>query len=252
MRFTNAISEDGIDWDSDAGCTHPVKSLNDEPRKGTSFTELPGFAMNKDNYKQVEKDFTDHIYRSERVEIFYCPLFKTYSKLGETEGVFRGRLATQAREVRDEAVEKLRDKYEAKIKTKEGQVDRAENSLAKEEAEASSATWDIGAKVLSGLLGGLLGGRRRSSSSSTVSSAGRAYKQRRDVKIAEKKIADLEENIAELEAELQEEITELDTQFNPETVKLEKEIIKPYKKDIDVRTVALAWLPYDRDEQKAW
>ena len=252
IRFTNAISADGIDWDSDADCTHPVKTLKDSPRKGTGFAELPGFAMNADNYTQVEKDFTDHIYRNERVEIFYCPLFKTYSKMGETEGAFRGRLATQAREVRDKAVDKLRDKYEAKIKTKAGQVDRAENTLAKEKAEASSATWDIGVKVLSGLLGGLLGGRRRSSSSSTVSSAGRAYKQRRDVKIAEKKISDIEEDIADLELELKEEIGELDAQFNPATVQLEKEIIKPYKKDIDVRTVALAWLPYGRDEEKAW
>lgn len=169
MRFTNAITDKGIDWNHDAGCTHPIKSLKDEPRKGCGFDELPGFAMNADNYKQVEKDFADYIYRNERVEIFYCPLFKTYSQLGESEGAFRGRLATQAREVRDEAVEQLRDKYEAKIKTKESQVDRAENTLAKEEAEASSATWDIGAKVIGGLLGKLLGGRR-SSSSSTVSS----------------------------------------------------------------------------------
>ena len=252
IRFTNAISEDGIQWDSDSGCAHPVKSLDDAPRKSCSFAELPGFAMNADNYKQVSKDFADHIYRNERVEIFYCPLFKEYSKLDEAEGTFRGRLATQAREVRDEAVEKLRDKYEAKIKTKEGQVDRAENTLAKEEAEASSATWAIGAKVLGGLLGGLLGSRRRSSSSSTVSSAGRAYKQRRDVKIAEQKIENLEEDIAELEAELSEEISELDTKFDPTTVELKKETIKPYKKDIDVQTVALVWLPYDSDDNKAW
>ncbi|MFK7909379.1 MAG: ATP-binding protein [Akkermansiaceae bacterium] len=252
MRFTNSISDQGIDWNHDAGCTHPVKALKNEPRKGTGFDELPGFAMNADNYKQVEKDFADHIYRNERVEILYCPLFKTYSQLGESEGTFRGRLATQAREVRDEAIDKLRDKYEAKIKTKEGQVDRAENTLAKEEAEASSATWDIGAKVLGGLLGGLLGGRRRSRSSSTIGSAGRAYKQRRDVKIAEKKIEQLEEDIDELEAELAEEIEELELQFNPATVKLEDEMIKPYKKDINITTVALIWLPYDRDDQKAW
>jgi L-alanine-DL-glutamate epimerase-like enolase superfamily enzyme len=153
--------------------------------------------------------------------------------------------------MRDEAVEKLRDKYEAKIKTREGQVDRAENTLAKEEAEASSATWDIGAKVLGGLLGNLFGGRR-SSSSSTVSSAGRAYKQRRDVKIAEKKIEQLEDDITELEAELAEEIEEIELDFDPTTVKLENESIKPYKKDIDLRTVALVWLPYDRSGEKVW
>lgn len=252
MRFTNAITDKGIDWGHDSGCTHPVKSLEQEPRKGCGFGEMPGFAMNADNYKQVEKDFAEHIYRNERVEVFYCPLFKSYSQLGESEGTFRGRLATQAREVRDEAIAKLRDKYEAKVKTKEGQLDRAENTLAKEEAEASSATWDIGAKVLGGLLGGLLGSRRRSTSSSTIGSAGRAYKQRRDVKIAERKIQQLEEDIDELETELAEEIGELELEFDPATVKLETEVIKPYKKDIDVTTVALVWLPYDSDEQKAW
>lgn len=252
MRFTNAITDKGIDWGHDSGCTHPVKSLEQEPRKGCGFGEMPGFAMNADNYKQVEKDFAEHIYRNERVEVFYCPLFKSYSQLGESEGTFRGRLATQAREVRDEAIAKLRDKYEAKVKTKEGQLDRAENTLAKEEAEASSATWDIGAKVLGGLLGGLLGSRRRSTSSSTIGSAGRAYKQRRDVKIAERKIQQLEEDIDELETELAEEIGELELEFDPATVKLETEVIKPYKKDIDVTTVALVWLPYDSDEKRAW
>lgn len=251
MRFTNAITDKGIDWNTDAGCTHPVASLQGEPRKGCGFDPLPGFAMNKDNYQQVEKDFTDHIYRSERVEIFHCSLFKAYSQLGESEGEFRGRLATLAREARDEAIEKLRDKYEAKIKTKEGQLERAENTLAKEEAEASSATWDIGAKVVGGLLGKLLGGRR-TSSSSAVSSAGRAYKQRRDVKIAEKKIDQIEEDIDELEAELAEEIKELELEFDPTTVKLENETIQPYKKDIDVTTVALLWLPYNQDGQQAW
>ena len=252
MRFTNPIISKGIDWNHDAGCTHPVQSMKDKPREGCGFDELPGFAMNAANYKQVEKDFADHIYRNERVEVFHCPLFKAYSQLGESEGTFRGRLATQAREVRDEAVEKLRDKYESKIRTKEGQLDRAENTLAKEEAESSSANWQVGAKVLGGLLGGLLGGRRRSSSASTVTSASRAYKQRRDVKIARKKIENLEEDIDELEAELAEEIKELEAEFDPTTVKLETVTIKPYKKDIDVTTVALVWLPYDRDDQKAW
>ena len=252
IRFTNAITDKGIDWDTDAGCTHPVKTLKDEPRKGSGFDDLPGFAMNADNYKQVTKDFADYIYRNERVEIFYCPLFKTYSKLGESEGSFRGRLSTQARESRDKAIKKLRDKYEAKIKTKEGQVERAENTLDKEEAEANSATWDIGAKLLGGLLGGLLGSRRRTTTSSTIGSAGRAYKQRRDVKIAEKKIQQLEEDIDEFEAELAEEIEELELQFDPTKVKLENEIIQPYKKNINVTTTALAWLPYDSDNQKVW
>ena len=62
----------------------------------------------------------------------------------------------------------------------------------------------------------------------------------------------LEENIDELEAELAEEIEELKLEFDPTTVKLENVVIKPYKKDINIKTTALIWLPYDRDNQKVW
>jgi len=251
IRFTNAINDKGIDWDHDITCPHPIKALDDTPRKGCGYEELPGFAMSSGNYTQVKKDFADYIYRNERVEIFHCPLFKSYSKLGESEGTFRGRLAQQAREVRDEAVEKLRDKYEDKIKTKVNQRERAEHTLAREEAESSSAAWQTGAKILGGLLGGLFGGRR-SSSSATVNSATRAYKQRSDVKLAERKIETIQDDIDDLETELKEEIEQLDTQFDPTAVALENISIKPYKKDIDVTSASLLWLPYDRDHQPMW
>lgn len=250
VRFTNPIGETGIDWNKDVGCPHPLNALEDKPRKGCGFAPLPGFAMNANNYKEVAKDFADYIYHNERLGIFYCPLLKVYSKLDEREGAFRGRLATHAREARDKAVGKLRDKYEAKIKTKSRQLDRAEHSLAREEAEASSATMDTGAKILGSLLGAFLG--RRRSASSTVSSAGRAYKQRQDVKIAEEKVEDIEDEIAELERELAGEIKTLGMQFDPATVKLETETIKPYKKNIDVRTASLVWLPYDSNDEKVW
>jgi hypothetical protein len=252
IRFTNPITQDGIDWDHAVNCPHPVKALDQNPRKGCEFGELPGFAMSATNYKQVAKDFTDHIYHNERVEIFYCPLFKAYSNLGESEGTFRGRLAQQAREKRDAAVEKLRDKYEGKIKTKVNQRERAENTLAREEAESNSAAWQTGAKILGGLLGGLFGGRR-SSTATTINSATRAYKQREDVKLAKKKIESIQEDITDLENELKEEISKLDTQFDPTTVNLKPVSIKPYKKDIDVTTTALLWLPYSsRGHEQAW
>lgn len=246
IRHCNPMEADSIHWDRELNASHPIKALSHDPRQGCAFGALPGYAMNASNYKQVKKDFADHVYRNERVEIFFSPLLKASSKLGEAEGTFRGRLAQQARELRDEAVEKLRDEYESKIKTKVNQRERAEHTLAREEAESSSANWQTGAKILGGLLGGLFGGRR-SSASTTINSATRAYKQRSDVKLAEKKIASIQDDIHDLETELAEEIEELDCQFEPTTVDLETVSIKPYKKDIDVTTVALLWLPCDPD-----
>lgn len=250
VRFTNPIEEKRIDWDTACGCTIPIKRLKDEPRKGAGFDELAGYAMNADNYKAVEKDFADWIYRNERVTLFHSPLYQEYSKLGESEGDFRARLVVKGREARDEAVEKMRDQYKKKLKTKTGQLERAELALDKEQSEASTATWQAGASVLGELLGGLFGGRK--SRSSSVSSATRAFKQRRDVGIAENKVENIERDIAELEAELAEEIAELGEKFDVNHTELETEKIKPYKKDIDVTSVSLIWLPYDEDDQPAW
>ena len=188
--------------------------------------------------------------RHERVELFHSPLFKAYSHLAEGEGDFRSRLTLAAREARDEAVEKMRDKYERKLRTKADQLERAELAIDREQAESTSATWQVGASVIGGILGGLLGGRR--SRRSVVSQGTRAYKQRSDVVRARKKARGLEKDIAELEAELREEIDELTARYDPDQAKLETLSVKPYRKDIDVELVALLWLPFDERGEKAW
>ena len=120
-----------IDWSTDSGCTVPLKLLEDKPRKGSDFAELPGYAMNKDNYKPVEEEFEEWIYRNERVKLMYSPLYKMYSTLGESEGDFRARLAVKGREARDEAVDKMRDRYASMAKNLMGRAGRliAEESI---------------------------------------------------------------------------------------------------------------------------
>lgn len=250
VRFVNPMGSKSIDWSTDSGCTLPLESLDKEPRKGAGFAELAGYAMNAENYKGVEGEFEDWIYRKERVKLFFSPLYKMYSELGESEGDFRARLSIKGREERDEAIDKLRDKYTSKIRTKTGQLERAELAVEKEEAEASSSTWQAGASVLGGLLGGLLGGRK--SSRSGVTAASRVMKQRRDVKQAEDKLALIADDLADLEAELADEIRELEGKFDTSTTELENESIKPYKKDIDIRSVSLIWLPFNEDQKPVW
>ena len=118
--------------------------------------------------------------------------------------------------------------------------------IEKEKAESTSAIL----QTLGGLLGGLLGGRR--SRGGALSAGSRAYKQRRDVGIAKEKARALEEDVAELEAELREEVLDLEREYDPEKATLETIGIKPYKKDIDVKAVALLWLPYDGDGDGVW
>jgi len=250
IRHINPITDQGIDWDQSVNCSVPLKSLDHDPRKGTSFGELPGFAMNADNYKTLDDELADDIYRKERAEILYSDLFDVYSEFGEGEGDFRARLLQAGREERDDAMETLREKYEKKIASKTTQRKRAEITLDREKAEASQAKWSAGASIIGGVLGGLLGGRR--SRRSTMSGASRAMKQHGDIGRAKEKVELIQDEIDALEKELREELSELEEKFDPTATKLDPTSIKPYKKDINIKQIGLIWLPHNERENPIW
>ena len=242
LRSINPIYQEEVAWQEKLASPVPFKEFEQSPRKHVEFTELPGFALESSFYKEIEDDWEDEIYRQERVSLFFSPKHEIYSKFGESEGEFRARLQTDGREARDAAIEKLEDKYEARIKRKEDQVERAEMMVEKEEAEAKQATMSAGVSILGGLLGGLFGGRKRRGG---FGSASRAMKQRSDVGRAERKVAGLEDDLAELEEELRQELEELRDSYDATTIDIETITVKPYKKDIDIKAVGLAWIAFD-------
>jgi hypothetical protein len=205
--------------------------------------------MNAANYKQVEKDFGEWLYRNERAEIFTCPALKAWSKLGESEGDFRSRLAHEAREARDAEVGKLRTAIGKKVKTLEGRLRTAQGQLAKEKAESNAAKMQAGVSVLGGLLGGLFGRKAGLGSitrgSSAIGKATSAYKQHQDVANVDAKVADLEEEMAKLQSELETGIGEITASFDPTALVLETEALKPTRTNVKVENVALVWLPFD-------
>ncbi len=250
VRFINAMRDEGVDWGENVECHLPLVKFDREPRREAGYDELPGFAMSEDNYKGVEKDFADWVYRNERVDVYYSELLKEYSKMGESEGEFRGRLSHEAREMRDAAVEVLRKKLEKKIETKEGQLDRAEASLDREKSEASNAKMQVTGNVVGAVLGMIFGKRKLSATTisrgrTAANSYSRSRKQSGDVRRAEGRVDDLRDEIADLEAEMREELDELSNRFDPTALDLEVVQVKPYKKDIDVQSVSLLWVPFD-------
>jgi len=243
IRLVNPILEAGIDW-----ATHvdPPSSFDERPAAGASFAELPGFAMNAANYKQVEKDFAEWVYRNERIEMFSCPSLKAWSKPGESEGDFRARLTHAAHEARDVAVEKLRAAAAKKIAAIENRMQTAEARLAREKAEANAAKMQAGVSVLGGLLGGLLGRKMNmttlSRGSTAIGRATSAYKQHQDVAMAGERVEDLAREMETLRAELEAEVNRLAEEYDISNLKLETEILKPTKTNVKVQQAALLWI----------
>jgi hypothetical protein len=254
VRLVNPILANGIDWEKTL--PPPARLDGNDPMPRASFADLPGFAMNAANYKQVEKDFGDWLYRNERADLFNCPSLKAWSKPGESEGDFRARLTHQAREARDAAVEKLRAATAKKIGTVEGRLRTAEGQLAKEKAESNAAKMQAGVSVLGGLLGGLLGRKAGlgtiTRGSSAIGKATSAYKQHRDVATADAKVARLAAEIETLGKDLETEIAKLTSAHDPANLAIETESLKPTRTDVKVESVALLWLPFDSRGERAW
>lgn len=256
VSLVNPITASGIDWETLVTPPLNFEQIGTAPTPGAGFGALPGFAMNAANYKQVENEFSEWLYRNERAEVFSCPQLKVFSLLHECEADFRARIIHQAREFRDVAIDKIRDAASKKITMLEARQRTAQGQLSKEKAESSSATLQAGVSLIGGILAAILGRKAGLGSitrgTSSINKATGAYKQHQDVANAEAKVIAAGAEIESIQAELVEGINKLMDSFDPALLPIETEVIKPKKTDIKVQTIALLWLPFDGRGESAW
>jgi hypothetical protein len=253
VRTVHPINTSGIDWEHSADVPD---STAKEPVAGASFAELPGFAMNAANYREVEKEFGEWLYRNERAEVFSCPKLKQWSAWGESEGDFRVRLTHLAHEARDEEMDQLRAATAKKLQTLEDRLRTAEGQLERQKAEANAAKVQAGVSILGGILGGLLGRKSGLGSvtraTSAVGRASSAYKQQQDVSAADTKVKAVMEQMAVMEAELESALAELAAEYEPSALAIETESLKPARTDVKVDEVGLSWVPFTAQGEPAW
>ena len=103
----------------------------------------------------------------------------------------------------------------------------------------------LGATLLNGLLGrktistGTMG-----RAASTARGVSRSMKESGDVARAGETVQAVAQQIQDLNAQLEAEVAELTSSSDPAAEKLETVTIKPKKKDITVKLVALVWAPH--------
>jgi len=249
-----------VNWDQALDLELPVEDLERDPANDTSFAETPGAASKAKSYDSWRKDFAGWLYRTQRLELMESPSLDVASNPGESERDFRVRLQQLAREKRDESVEKLRQKYAAKISALEEKKRRADQAVEREAEQARSqklqTAISFGATILSSFMG------RKSVSIGTLGKAttaargvGRSMKEAQDVGRAEATSAAVAEQLTSLDEEFKAETEKLDRTFDVQTEELGKVSLKPTKANISVKLVTLAWAPYlyeGGDSRPAW
>jgi hypothetical protein len=243
-----------VDWSQTTPLDLPVEDLESNPEANADFAEVPAKATKVRSYATWRKDFASWIYRNQRLELWESPSLDIASNPGESERDFRVRLQQLAREQRDQAVEKLRQKYAGKFAQLEERKRRAEQAVARETQQAKDqklqTAISFGATLLSSFMG-----RRRSMSTlgrATTAARGvsRSVKEANDVGRAEETVAVVTQKLADLEAEFRVEVEALEQSYNPQTEQLGKVSLKPTKANINVKLLTLVWAPYWQNAQE--
>lgn len=249
------IRGERVDWERGESLDCDLDEIDRVPASGIPFGDLPGSAMQSATLKTWTAEFADEIYENFTIELLRSSQLDETSEPGESEADFRARLTLAAREIRDEKVAKLREKYARRLKAMEDKIERAEAAVEREKLQATQSKMSTFISMGAALLTAFMGRSAMGKSTSAGRSAARSWKQGKDVDIAEGKVENLQGELAEIEEELKGEIEEIQSSIDPATEEFERIPKSPYKKDIDVGTVGLAWLPYRRlgDEvEAAW
>jgi hypothetical protein len=236
-----------ITWKEALSVPVGARDLEDQADREALF--VPGLPEGVSNAKAVSalgKDFVDHLFRTEVYLLSYNSTLKLYAEPNESERDFSVRCQQAAREARDAEVDKLRTKYEQKIKQLEERKAKEQAELSRDKATyqerarretLSDISTVAGALGLFGRRGGLgklgsLGTKRRTSGTAKA-----------DVKESEEAIARIEDELEQLAAEMEEEAKAVTERWSESVDDIEQVKILPRRTDIDVHTVAIAWAP---------
>lgn len=223
---------------------HYNQPVSEAPIPGSLFSEDPLPVANESDLKQAHKDLEDFLYRTRRLTLFYHRTLKVYSEPEETQKDFRIRLEQKAREARDQEIDRIERKYEARLRRLNAQLRKAEIVLQKKSDTASSRKREMLVSVGESILGMFLGRKSIRAASSSLGRYRMSSTAEKAAEEAEEKLESIQEEMAALEAALTEE-TEMIRQDWLESLQDVEEIeVGPRRTDIDVEQVHLAWAPY--------
>ncbi len=243
-----------LNWDESQAGDFDETQMEKEPIAPAEFAPLAAAASKPENYKVWSRDFENFLYRTAAIEMYRSPEFKTTSNPGESESDFRIRLSQLAREKRDLTVEKLRDKYGAKIARLEDRIRRAAQRLEKEKSDVQQAGVHTAISLGATLLGAFLGRKAFSSgtlgrASTTMRRGMKTAKERSDIETASEDLQFLQRQKEDLEAEFNSEIKALEGSTDPLQQKIQTVVRRAKKADISISLVTVLWLPHWKTPQ---
>lgn len=216
---------------------------------GAAHENVPADLADPKRYAQHEKEYKSYLAETFARELFTLPEHKLTAQPGESEGDFRVRANQLLREKRDEAMQKMRQKYTRKLTTLAERERRALAKLENEKAQLSRQRMgtmvNFGAAALSMILGRRMGGVGRATTG--INSMSRTSKEKLDVAQAGETVEAIRQQRADMEAALEQEMAAASAAFDPANLRVTTVRITPRRADTSIQQIGLAWIPCTAD-----
>jgi hypothetical protein len=231
-----------VDW-SQGKVRLEARELERTAEPDASFAELPADLGDAKRHAALQKQFEEYLYYNSSVALWFNPHFKLYSEVGETDKAFQRRCRKAAEEAHEAEAQKLKAKYERELNLLEGKLRREERELEGDKIEYEARKQE---ELLTGVesVVGLFTGRRMSRRLSTASTKRRLSQQAKvDVKESEQVIAEVQQQIKDLENRANHEVEDLSNKWAALIDQVEEIQVRPRRSDVQVTLFALAWIP---------
>ena len=220
-------------------------SFETNERVNSNYYETPIFIQNEKELKQIQKDFTDFIYRTNKLSLYKNEDLKIISKQNESLTDFKIRIQDRLNEKIDEQIESLQLKFSKTNDSIDDKLNKLFDKLEKEQLQASATTTDAIISIGTSLLGAFFGKSTTASTLGKVASSAKGatkiLKEKSDVKYVEGEIQQLQIEKEELQKTLENEISKINEENKISNFQIEEIFIKPKRTDIFNIKLELLW-----------
>lgn len=242
LTYVLPVSAEPLRW-RDARAVAPTQGVDPAPEPGALFVPVPATISTARAMQDLTDDLADHLYQTARVTRWYNAALKLYSQPGEQARAFRIRCEQVARAARDDQVDQLRIKYRPRLARIQSRLQRAQDNLAQDEAEAAARGRETWASIGESLAILLFGARRMRVASVPLAKQRMAEQARLDVAEGDRVVAGLEQEIAALQADFQREAESITDRWVRLLDEQQALAVTPRRSDIVIQSVAVAWSP---------
>ncbi|MBQ9875942.1 MAG: ATP-binding protein [Campylobacter sp.] len=220
-----------------------LKNLSQTPKDGLKYSGIPGFIASAKNFKFMDRDLKEFIYRNETLTQYNA--LGIASNFDEKKESFLMRLNDKINEILENETDKIMQRYNTQKARYEEKIRRAEERVAKEKSDITAKGIDtlmsIGTAVLGGIFGRSGAGTKINRTISAAKSAGRVLTERNQAKNAEENLQIILNEFEEVTQKFEDEIANLREQYNIRNIQIDEKEIAPKKTDIYNEKIVLVW-----------